>query len=146
MADSLVVKVSVGTSTTVTVVLAVAEVPFAPGQVKINSFMPAVFRLPVEELVALPGLAPLQAPLAVQGEPLVDTPTELQLSVVLFLIATSVTFGLKSLIATWANEGEAKPRESKDSAETASTDWVFIHRMIADNGSDMTTSGDLLFD
>jgi len=62
------------------------------------------------------------------------------------LIATSVTFGLKSLIATWANEGDAKPRESKDSAETARTDWVFIHRMIADNGADMTTSGDLLFD
>jgi hypothetical protein len=49
------------------------------------------------------------------------------------------------VIATWANEGEAKPRGSKDSAETARTDWVFIHRMIADNRSDMTTSGDLLF-
>ena len=83
--------------------------------------------------VALPGFAPLQAPLAVHGDPVVDTPAEVQLSVVLFLIATSVTFGLKSVIATWANEGEAKPRGSKDSAETARTDWVFIHRMIAEN-------------
>jgi hypothetical protein len=91
-----------------------------------NSCTPAVLRLPVDELVALPGFAPLQAPLAVHGEPVVATPTEVQLSVVLFLMATSVALGLKSAMLTWAEAGATSPKAPITKMETVTSALVFM--------------------
>jgi hypothetical protein len=82
--------------------------------------------LPVDELVALPGFAPLHAPLAVHGEPVVATPTVVQLSVVLFLIATSVALGLKSTMLTWAEAGAASPKAPITKTEAATSALIFM--------------------
>jgi hypothetical protein len=91
-----------------------------------NSRTPGVVRLPVDELVALLGFAPLHAPLAVHGEPVVATPTELQLSVVLFLMATSVALGLKSVMLTWAEAGATSPKAPITKTETVTSALVFM--------------------